>query len=342
MLRAFAQADARSLIRSHPPLRRIFHSLVRAAELNTSPPGGAASLLKERIRERLAETRERTRALVAPVREEDMDRVHDTLMSPLDWDIGHIAAFEDLGLCQRAAGLPALRPDLAEVYAATETPRAHRGDLPYLRVADAHAFMDAVRERALEVLESIDVSEAGDALNAQGFVWEMLIAHEQQHNETMLQTLQLADPGVYAPPRAIELPRAGSPVRDSVRVPAGPFLMGTRAERFAYDNERPRHEVDVPAFEIDRIPVTNGAYMEFVEDGGYRRREWWSEQSWAWREEAGTDRPLYWTTDRRERRFDRVEEIDADLPVMHVSWYEADAYARSRGKRLPSEAEWEK
>src|SRR3954453_10626721 len=169
MLRAVAQADARSLIRSHPPLRRIFHSLVRAAELNTSRPGGAASLLKERIRARLAETRERTRALVAPVREEDMDRVHDTLMSPLDWDIGHIAAFEDLWLCQRVAGLPALRADLAEVYDATETPRVKRGNLPYLRVADARSYMDEVRERALGVLDSADLSRSADPLTANGF-----------------------------------------------------------------------------------------------------------------------------------------------------------------------------
>jgi iron(II)-dependent oxidoreductase len=315
---------------------------VRAAELNTSPLGGAATLLKERIREQLSETRERTLALVAPVRDEDMDRVHDSLMSPLDWDLGHIAAFEDLWLCQRAGGLPALRGDLAEVYDAAETPRASRGDLPYLRVADARAFMDTVRGRALEVLESVEVSDTGDALNAQGFVWEMLIAHEQQHNETMLQTLQLAKPGVYEPPRAIALPDAGSRSGEAVHVPAGPFLMGAPAGGFAYDNERPRHEVDVSAFEIDRVPVTNGEYLEFVDDGGYRRREWWSEDGWSWREESGVDRPLYWTADGRERRFDRLEAIDPDLPVMHVCWYEADAYARSRGKRLPTEAEWEK
>src|SRR3954447_7740903 len=343
MLRAFAQADARSLIRSHPPLRRIFHSLVRAAELNTSPPGGAASLLKERIRERLAETRERTRALVAPVRDGDMDRVHDKLMSPLDWDLGHIAAFEDLWRCQRAAGLPALRADLSEVYDATETPRVGRGDLPYLRVAGAREFMEEVRERVLEVLDSADLSETSDALNANGFVWQMLIAHEQQHNETMLQTLHLAEPGVYSPAAASELPRPrGTQPGGTVNVPAGPFLMGDEGEGFAYDNERPLHEVEVPAFEIDRIPVTNGAYMEFMDDGGYRKREWWSEEGWAWREQHAVDSPMFWTADGRMRRFDSFVPVDPDLPVMHVSFHEAQAYARSRGMRLPTEAEWEK
>jgi iron(II)-dependent oxidoreductase len=315
---------------------------VRAAELNTSPPGGAESLLKQQIGERLAETRERTLALVAPVRDEDMDRVHDALMSPLDWDLGHIAAFEDLWLCQRAAGLAPLRADLAEVYDAAETPRADRGDLPYLRVADARAFMADVRARALDVLESVDISAHGDRLNAGGFVWEMLIAHEQQHNETMLQTLQLAEQGVYSPPREIDPPAADSPSGETVRIPGGPFLMGASAAGFAYDNERPRHEVDVADFEIDRVQVTNGDYLEFVEDGGYERREWWSEEGWAWREETDATRPLYWTADGRERRFDSIDAIDPRLPVMHVCWYEADAYARSRGKRLPTEAEWEK
>jgi iron(II)-dependent oxidoreductase len=316
--------------------------LVRAAELKTPPLGGAESLLKAVLRQQMIEARVRTLALVGPIREEDMDRVHDTLMSPLDWDLGHIAAFEDLWLCQRAARLPALRPDLAEVYDATETPRVGRGDLPYLRVADARSFMDEVRERALGVLDAADLSPSAGRLTAGGFVWHMLIAHEQQHNETMLQTLRLAEPGVYRPPVARELPAEGSPLRDTVHVPGGAFLMGDGGEAFAYDNERPRHEVDVQAFEIDRVPVTNADYMEFVEDGGYRRREWWSDEGWAWRTEEGIERPMYWTEDGRERSFDRVDELRPDVPVMHVSFHEAEAYARSRGKRLPTEAEWEK
>src|SRR3954454_7741274 len=149
-------------------LRRISRRLVHAAELKASPPGGAVSLSKATLRRRLEETRARTHALVASVREEDMDRVHDALMSPLVWDLGHIAAFEDLWVCRAAGGAGLLRPDLAEVYDATETPRKRRGDLPYLRVAEAQRFMEDVRERALGVLESVDISERGDRLNAGG------------------------------------------------------------------------------------------------------------------------------------------------------------------------------
>jgi iron(II)-dependent oxidoreductase len=294
---------------------------VRHDETQTLPRGGADPLAK-RFRRELAEARERTLSLVAPVAEADLDRVHSPLMSPLVWDLGHIAAFEDLWLCQRAAGLEPLRPELMAVYDATETPRAGRGDIPYLRRDDAVEYMHQVRERALAVLHAADLSPGSDGLNAGGFVWEMLIQHEHQHNETMLQTLALADQGVYAPvPRPLSLVQ-GSEESEWLEVPGGTFVMGDDGAGFAYDNERPQHAVDLPEFRIMASPVSNGEYARFVA-------------------ETGAERPLYWTADGRERRFDRVEPIDPALPVMHVSWFEADAYARWAGLRLPSEAEWE-
>ena len=176
---------------------------VHREETQTLPLGGADPLV-ERFRRELAEARERTLRLVAPVADADLDRVHSPLMSPLVWDLGHIAAFEDLWLCQRGAGLEPLRPELMAVYDASETPRADRGDIPYLRRAEALEYMAAVRERALDVLARADLSPGSDRLNAGGFVWEMLIQHEHQHNETMLQTLALADQGVYSPePRPV-------------------------------------------------------------------------------------------------------------------------------------------
>jgi len=290
-----------------------------------------AVLLSSDVRELLAEARRRTLALVESVSDEDLDRVHDPLMSPLVWDLGHIAAFEDLWLAQRTGGLPPLRPELSLVYDATETPRVDRGDLPYLRRSEALEFMADTRARSLEVLER--VARVGP-------VWEMVVQHEHQHNETMLQTLQLAEAGVYAPERRA-LPD-GDAAGGMVRIDAGPFPLGEPDAEFAYDNERPQHTVHVPAFEIDRTPVTNGAYLAFIEDGGYRRPELWTDDGWAWRESNGVERPLYWTADGRLRSFERTEPLDPDLPVMHVSWYEADAFARWRGARLPTEAEWEK
>jgi len=322
---------------------------VRPDETQTLPRGGAdplgverpGSSAAERYRDALAEARERTLSLVAPVSEEGLDRVHSPLMSPLVWDLGHIAAFEDLWLCQRAGGLAPLRPELSQVYDAAETPRTGRGDISYLRRDAALEYMYDVRERALGVLERVDMSARGDRLNANGFVWEMLVQHEHQHNETMLQTLQLAEPGLYAPARrTIEC--APVPGPEAVEIPAGRFRMGDPGQGFAYDNERPCHELELPAYRIDRTPVTNGHYALFVEDGGYARRELWSAAGWRWRELERAERPLYWTAHGQERRFDRLDPIDPHMPVMHVSFHEAEAYARWAGKRLPSEAEWEK
>jgi gamma-glutamyl hercynylcysteine S-oxide synthase len=283
------------------------------------PLGGVEALLEE--------ARERTLLLLEGVSGENLDRVHDPLMSPLAWDLGHIAAFEDLWV-SREAGTALLREDLAAVYDAFETPRAERGELRYLRHDELPGYLEAVRDRTRQAFQRVSP-----------FIAEMLIQHEQQHNETMLQTLQLAEPGVYAPQLT---PAQGPAATGSRLVEAGSFELGDAGDGFAYDNERPRHPVELPAFRIDRAPVTNAAYAEFVADGGYARRELWSDAGWEQRRREGWERPLYWSGDGRVRRFDRVVELEPELPVMHVSFFEAEAFARWRGARLPSEAEWER
>jgi iron(II)-dependent oxidoreductase len=131
-----------------------------------------------------------------------------------------------------------------------------------------------------------------------------------------------------------------------VTIPAGSFLIGSNDRHAAYDNERPAHEVQIAAFRIDIIPVTNAAYLRFLEDGGYRRRELWSDQGWRWVASAGVDHPGQWRCGAdgtwRELSFGRLAPLEPNRPVIHVSWYEADAYARWAGKRLPTELEWEK
>jgi gamma-glutamyl hercynylcysteine S-oxide synthase len=282
----------------------------------------------------LAEGRERTLALVERLSDADLEAQHTEIMSPLVWDLAHIAAYEELWLVHREAGRPLSHPELAAMYDAFETPRAVRGDLPLLDRAQALAYMEDVRRRVPD----------GD-----GFIHELVLRHEHQHGETMLQTLEFAR---LQPAPAV--PRADRPAApgghtglESVLVPGGPCAIGASDEVvFAYDNERPRHHTDVRSFRIGRTPITNATYLTFVEGGGYRRRPWWSREAWAWKEQYDITHPEGWargpTGEWRRWTMDGWAPLDPDEPVVHVSWFEADALARSLGARLPTEAEWEK
>jgi iron(II)-dependent oxidoreductase len=273
----------------------------------------------------LRDVRSRTLALIAPLAPEELERVHHPLMSPLDWDLGHIAAYEDLWIVHRVGGGALLRPDLADLYDAFETPRAVRGEIPFLRGEDVHDYISAVRRRALEVLDSVG---PGD-----GTLFELVVRHEAQHNETMRQALFLAGLPGGRPDDGPRPSSRGGHDDGWIDVPDGAFTIGAGPDGFAFDNERPRHRADTPAFRIARRPVTNGTWLRFCEGGGYERREWWSDEGWSWKEEYDITHPEGWSAGG---------PIREDRPVMHVSWFEADAFARSQGVRLPTEAEWEK
>jgi gamma-glutamyl hercynylcysteine S-oxide synthase len=288
--------------------------------------------------EAMREARERTHALVASVSDEDLERVHSPLMSPLVWDLGHIAAFEDLWIAHRIGGLPLLREDLAHVYDAFETPRADRGELPFLRAGAAREYMAQTRERTIAVLR--------DRARLAGPIPEMVLRHEHQHNETMLQTLQLAHLPDYQLAGATPPPPAPDPAPtglELIEIPQGECTIGARQGAFAYDNERPRHRTDVRRYRIGATPITNATYLTFTEGGGYERREWWSDEGWHWKEQYDITRPGSWTADlAAEWRLGALEPLDPHRPVVHVSWFEADAFARAHGLRLPTEIEWEK
>jgi gamma-glutamyl hercynylcysteine S-oxide synthase len=272
----------------------------------------------DRVADDLASVRARTLALVSHLEPAQLERSADPIMSPLVWDLAHIAAYEDLWLCHRHGGVPLLHGELAEMYDAFETPRNVRGELPLLDAGGATVYLADVRERTVAVLAQ---RGAGD-----GTLIEMVLRHELQHTETMRQAMALGDllpPG--EPP-----PGPTGATGDVELVPAGPFVMGAGPDGFAYDNERPRHPREVPGFRIARWPVTNAMWLDFSEGGGYRRRAWWSDEGWAWKQASDAG-------DRSTARDGRPE-----APVCHVSWYEADAFARSVDARLPDEAEWEK
>ncbi|MEV7284888.1 ergothioneine biosynthesis protein EgtB [Streptomyces sp. NPDC093252] len=310
---------------------------------STGAPGFDGEALRARALASLLAARDRTTLLTSCVEEPELTAQHSPLMSPLVWDLAHIGNQEELWLLRAVAGQDALRPEIDSLYDAFEHPRSERPTLPLLAPGEARRYAAEVRGRALDVLESA-AFRGPTRLTEAGFAFGMIAQHEQQHDETMLITHQLrTGPQALTAPDPAPAPLLTGPAE--VLIPGGPFTMGTSTEPWALDNERPAHRRDVPPFHLDTTPVTNGAYLRFIEDGGYDEPRWWAPEGWTHIRRHGIHAPQFWRRDAGQwlrRRFGAVEPVPPDEPVLHVSWYEADAYARWAGRRLPTEAEWEK
>lgn len=290
------------------------------------------------VAEILERARGRTLGLLAGLSEKQLSWQVSPLQSPLVWDFAHIGHFEELWLLRNVGRNAPLHADHDDVYDAFAHARAERGELPFLPPAAAGAFVDDVRSRALELLE--DLEPNGDPLLDDGFVFGLVVQHELQHIETMAQTMQLGGLPL-AWPRLPVVSASGESL-----IPSGVFRLGAGSgERWPYDNELPAHEVELRSFRIARGLVTNADYLAFMDADGYGDRALWSEAGWSWREEEGAVAPLYWERGGEgwlRRRFDVVEPPPPAEPVQHVSFWEAEAYARWAGKRLPTEPEWER
>jgi gamma-glutamyl hercynylcysteine S-oxide synthase len=315
--------------------------------------------LRMRIATELLAARGRTTLLTTVVDEADLMKQHSPLMSPLVWDLAHVANQEELWLLREVGGLTPLHPEIDPIYDAFEHPRAQRPTLPLLAPVEARSYGYEVRGRVLDLLDTVRFGSArdgrapdgrapderGERLLDEGFAFGMIAQHEAQHDETMLATHQLraGSPALTAPPPA-PAPADAAYLPAEVYVPGGPFTMGTSTEPWALDNERPAHVLDVPGFYLDTTPVTNAAYAEFIADGGYDDPRLWTADGWAHRQRAGLMAPLFWRWEGEWVRvsFGVTAPIIPNEPVLHVCWYEADAYARWAGRRLPTEAEWEK
>ncbi len=294
----------------------------------------------------LATARARTLELIEPLDDADLVRQVTPILSPVVWDLGHIANFEEQWSIRALD--PTAPADFVRdrIYDPIANPRPTRKHLALGDRAACVAYLGEVRQRARHRLAQLDL-DASDPLLADGYIYKMIAQHEAQHSETILQAVQLMEGIAYEPGRRREPPAAVVPVDpESVVIPAGPFVMGTDDRGFAYDNERPAHTVDLPRFRIDCAPVTNAQYLAFILDGGYRRRALWTDAGWLWLQEARVSHPGQWMRNGggtwREHAFGRTAPLVPDRPVVHVSWHEASAYARWARKRLPTEAEWEK
>ncbi|MEG5035095.1 SUMF1/EgtB/PvdO family nonheme iron enzyme [Microcoleus sp. AT3-D2] len=265
--------------------------------------------------------------------------------SPVGWHLGHIAYTEDLWLLQRCAGLKPVFPQYHQLFAADILPKKQRVFLPTL--PEVELYLDAVRKKVLDYLEVAPINE-------QERLWRFIIQHESQHCETVAFVLQMQrkkEEGSSATDLVTDLTdfrdvrdrrkkKEGRliadyqlPITDSpaIEIPAGEFYMGSDAAE-ALDNERSRHLCYLEAYLIDRYPVTCCQYRDFMESGGYQNPDWWSADGWKWLQGEAVSQPLYWSEN----------PAFSNHPVCGVSWYEAEAYCNFIGKRLPSEAEWEK
>jgi gamma-glutamyl hercynylcysteine S-oxide synthase len=307
------------------------------------PTGIHTSGLSTRIASALEEARRRTLYALGPLSDADLNAQPSQILSPLVWDLAHIGHQEELWLLRTLHGERPTESRFDDIYNACEHERSERGELGLLAPSDAYDYVAHVRERVLRRLPDERFPD-DEPLRRGGYAYHMVIQHEHQHNETMLQALQIREDLVH--PHA-ELWRPaqveGGPA--VVRFAEGEFVMGCDDFGWAYDNEQPAHAERVAAFAIDTLPVTNAEYARFIADGGYTDPSLWSEAGRAWLASDGQQHPMYWRRGRAgwaRVRFGRLEPLPLDEPVQHISFHEAEAYARWAGGRLPTEPEWER
>ncbi|MEO1385998.1 MAG: SUMF1/EgtB/PvdO family nonheme iron enzyme [Cyanobacteria bacterium J06634_6] len=270
----------------------------------------------------LIECRRQTLALATGVEPRFFSRQAHPAFSPIGWHLGHIAYTESLWIAGHLAGLPPAHGTYQQLFAADGLPKAQRQNLPSL--GEILAYLDVVRSHTLQYLNTHPpTSQDKEKL------WHWLIQHEAQHAETIAMVLSMHRPSEPLPQLAFV---KDEPVKgdrsEMLLIQPGTFVQGSDAVN-AIDNERPAHRVSLARYWIDARPVSSRDYQQFVSAGGYTCDKWWSKEGWEWLQSVGVTSPLYcWDDDSQ--------------PVVGVSWYEADAYARFVGKRLPTESEWEK
>ncbi len=312
----------------------------------------------------LKEARTRTLALVADLTDEQMMGPRLAIVNPLRWEIAHLAWFQEYWLLRHLRGCPPLLPHGDSLYDSARVAHDTRWDIPLLSRVETLDYMQRVLDRVFE-----EHRRQGPAAppqvrgNDELYFLYLALFHETMHAEAFTYTRQTLG---YAPPRftsshpAEESPRhalsdtaakkesaraSKEPLGDA-KIPGGTFFLGSAPGlSFVFDNEQWAHPVAVEPFSIARTAVANAEFAAFVSEGGYRRREFWTQEGWHWRERAAAEHPVYWRpVDGRRwlrRNFDVWLPLEENLPVVHVNWHEAAAYCQWAGRRLPTEAEWE-
>ncbi len=292
------------------------------------------------LAQRLQAARERTLLLASDLNGGQLLGPRLAIVNPPLWEIAHVAWFQEHWcLRYRAPGelAPSLIGNADAMYNSAIAAHDTRWDLPLLPFEAVLRYLAGVLGRVLERLER----EPGDP--ALRYFAELAACHEEMHCEAYTYTRQTLG---YAPPRGILFEAAtGGAWPGDVEVASGEFLLGApTGSGFVFDNEKWAHRVRLAPYSIARAAVTNSEFSAFVDAGGYQRREWWSPAGWEWRNSNGADAPVYWVkqgSEWQQRVYDRLQPLPPHAAVIHVNWYEADAWCRWAGRRLPREAEWE-
>ncbi|WFM71953.1 selenoneine synthase SenA [Halomonas sp. CKK8] len=293
----------------------------------------------------LVDARTRSLALMQDILEARELGPRLAIVNPPLWELGHLGFFHDHFALRGLYGLPDYRLAGADrLFDSSSIAHDDRWALPLPSRDETLDYLSRVQQAMLERLPD------GTASAAQSYVYQLTTLHEDMHGEAFLYTRQtLGDPAPdlgTPPPGQRPAPASHGPLPGDVAIPGGRHRLGSDKDvPFRFDNEKPPLEVEVAPFSIARAPVTNAEYAAFIEDGGYARRELWSEAGWQWREHQALQGPIYWRRDTdghwEARCFDRWLPLALHQPVVHVGWHEAEAWCRWAGRRLPSEAEWE-
>jgi iron(II)-dependent oxidoreductase len=289
------------------------------------------------------DARQRTLDLVADLDDEQLKGPYLPIINPMLWEIGHVAWFQEKWVLRHACKQKPIREDADAIWDSIAISHTSRWNLPLPSRDETIAYLCEVRDL---ILAALQYDEQVERLS---YFVRYTTFHEDMHNEAFTYTRQTL---AYPPPRfsdaAIPQTTASQtfPMVGDAEVPGGSFLLGAaHNEPFVFDNEKWAHPVEIGAFAIGRVPVTEAEYVAFVEDGGYRRSEFWTTEGWKWRESVNAEHPVYWQKNSdgqwARRHFNQWFSLEPNLPVIHVNWYEAMAYCQWAGRRLPTEAEWE-
>jgi len=285
------------------------------------------------------DARERTVALVTDLTDEQLLGPMLPILNPLLWEIGHVAWFQEKWVLRHARRERPILPEGDALFDSAAVPHDTRWNLPLPSREETMVYLREVRDRILERLTR------GAPRDEEQYFILLSIFHEDMHAEAFTyarQTLGYPAPGLSRPPAA----GAAGPLPGEADVPGGSFLLGAEPdEPFVFDNEKWSHPVVVRPFAIARAAVSQGEFAAFVEDEGYQRPELWSEEGWRWRQAAGATHPVYWQRlpggGWLRRDFDQWVPLEPHRAMLHVNWYEAEAYCRWARRRLPTEVEWE-